>query len=489
MQKKSGERKAREERLRKLNDLGTDAYPARVTRSHTCEQFLSTHDQLQKHQGSVTLVGRIRSIRKHGGSTFVNLEDGTANAQLFVKRDEIGTENYSLFFDTVDIGDFIEATGLAYTTQRGEKSLVVKSSRIISKALEPLPEKWHGLTDVELRYRKRQLDLIANPEVRAIFTKRAILLRTLRTFLEDQHFIEVETPILQAIPGGALARPFRTHHNALGTDFFLRVAPELYLKRLIVGGFERVYEIARCFRNEGIDYSHNPEFTQVEFYVAYMDYLELMTFFERLVAAIAHTVTGGHTVEHTSGTIDFTPPFVRMTFRDAMLEYGKLHIDDYPDTDALAKELKQRSVEVSSGMTRAKLLDEALKTLVRPQLIRPTFIYEYPIELSPLAKKTQKDERYVERFQFFCGGMELANAFSEINDPLDQDDRFRAQQREKDTGDDETHEYDGDFIEALSYGMPPTAGLGMGIDRMTNLLTNTHGIKEVILFPTLKPKR
>ncbi len=476
--------------LRRKNVIkkGIDPYPARIVRSHSCRAFLADFEKLLSDGQLITLVGRVRSIRLHGGSCFAHIQDGTDKVQIFLQRDGLGEEQYDTFIKTLDVGDFLEAAGKPYLTKRGEKSLLVERFRLISKSLNPLPEKWHGLSDVEIRYRKRYLDLLSNPEVKSIFLKRHALIRTLRSFLEDERFIEVETPILQTMAGGALAEPFITHHNALGADLFLRVAPELFLKRLIIGGFERVFEIARCFRNEGIDHLHNPEFTQVELYAAYMDYFELMAFTERMMVALVHSVRGDFMVPYEGNQLNFTPPYRRLTFRDAILEYAKFDIDNYPNEKKLASELSKRNIVTEKKWNRAKMLDEAIKNFVRPYLIQPAFLYRYPIELSPLAKKTENDTRYVERFQLFAGGKELANAFSEINDPTDQQDRFDDQEKNRKRGDNEAHHSDADFIEALTYGMPPTAGLGMGIDRLTNILTDTHSIKEVILFPTLKPQ-
>lgn len=484
------ERLVRERRLAEIIQKGLDPYPARVNRSHSCHEVLEKFDDLINSSQLITLVGRVRSKRPHGGSAFLNIEDGTDKIQVYARKDELGAEQFTFFLDHVDIGDFIETSGKPYRTQRGEKSLLVEKARIISKALEPLPEKWHGLSDVETRYRQRYLDLIANPEVRAVFQKRALMIRAVRSFLDENGFLEVETPILQPIPGGALARPFSTHHHALDTNLFLRVAPELYLKRLIIGGYERVYEIARCFRNEGIDHTHNPEFTQVEFYAAYWDYNQMMKFTEHFLEHIVLTVQGAQTLPFGAHTLAWSPPYLRKTFTESISEYAKIDIDQFSDVSSLEKEMLSKgfSPPDDGTPTRAKLLDSLLKDAVRPHLIQPTFIYRYPIELSPLAKKTEDDPRYVERFQLFAGALELVNAFSELNDPLDQQERFLEQQKYKDA-DTDFHPLDVDFLKALAHGMPPTAGLGLGLDRFLNLLTNTHGIKDALLFPTLRPEK
>ena len=481
------ERATREQRRKALIERGYNPYPARVARTHQCREVEVNFDALESSAERISITGRIRSLRKHGGSCFLDLEDQRGRLQVFVKKDSVGDSTYSLLVDFTDVGDFAEISGTAYRTQRGEKSLLAQTYRIISKSLEPLPEKWHGLSDVEVRYRKRYLDLLANSEIKTVFKKRDLIMRAVRKFLEAEQCMEVETPVLQPIPGGALARPFTTHHNALGSDFYLRVAPELYLKRLIVGGFEKVYEVARCFRNEGVDHSHNPEFTQVECYIAYMDYEKLMEFIEQLIASTVTAVTGELKTEFEGHMIEFFAPFQRITFRDALQKYAKIDIDKFPETSSLHKELLRRDFRVEPGWQRAEMMDELLKDFVRPALIQPTFIYRYPVELSPLSKKTEDDQRYVERFQLFCAGKEIVNAFSEINDAIDQRERFTDQDRRRAQGNEELHRIDEEFLDALAHGMPPTAGFGLGIDRLTNILTNTHSIKEVIFFPTLKP--
>lgn len=488
MKEEQSERSTREKRRKILLVNNTNPYPARVTRTHSAAQLLKDFDTLINNKDDISIVGRIRSIRIHGGSMFIHIEDESSPIQLFIRKDILGEKQFSKFIDSTDLGDFIEASGKPYTTKRGEKSLLTQKIRIISKTLEPLPEKWHGLSDVEIRYRKRYLDLIVNHKVKDIFIKKSRMISALRIFLEKEGFLEVETPVLQPIPGGAIARPFITHHNALDTNFYLRVAPELYLKRLIIGGFERVYEIARCFRNEGMDHSHNPEFTQVEFYAAYMDYVELMKFTEKLISYIVNEVQGSLELTYQNNKIDFTPPYDQISFIDAISKYGKIDISSDTNENDLKVILKEKKIPFDKSWRRGEMLDEILKKIVRPNLIKPTFVHRYPIELSPLAKKTEDDPNYVERFQLFCGGKELTNAFSEINDPIDQTERFGEQQKSRKKGNDEYHRVDDDFLEALAHGMPPTAGFGMGLDRLANILTDTHNIKEVILFPTLKPK-
>jgi lysyl-tRNA synthetase class 2 len=410
--------------------------------------------------------------------------------QLSFKKNILGDKHYNFFKNLIDLGDFIRVKGTLFTTKVGEKTLEVQSLKLLAKSLLPLPEKWHGLSDVEIRYRKRYLDLIANPEVRVIFKKRSLIIKTIREFLDKEGFIEVETPILQPIPGGAAARPFVTHHNALDIDLYLRIAPELYLKRLIVGGFEKVYEVARCFRNEGIDWAHNPEFTQVEFYQAYADYHDLMKLMEKFFVYLMKKINGGGTkIVYEKNEIDLAPPYERITFRDILMKFGNCDIEQYPDRESMAKKAQELGLEILPSDDRGKIMDEIFKKIVRPKITKPTFVINYPIELSPLAKKMVEDPRYVERFQLIVSGVELTNAFSELNDPIDQRERFVAQQKMREAGDMEAMPIDEDFIEALEHGMPPTAGLGLGIDRLIALLTDSHNIKEVILFPTLKPEK
>ncbi len=475
------EYKSRKEKIEKIES--NKVYPAQVKRTHHINDVLVDFESLKKNNEGIYITGRVRSIRLHGGSCFIHVEDGSGKIQAYVKRDTVGQEQYSFFKDMFDIGDFIQLRGTLFTTKKGEKTVQISNFSLLSKALLPLPEKWHGLSDVEIRYRKRYLDLIANSGVKDIFQKRAQIIKSIRSFLDQRDFIEVETPILQPIPGGANAKPFITHHNALNTDLYLRIAPELYLKRLIIGGYDKVYEIARCFRNEGIDRDHNPEFTQVEFYAAYWDYQRMMDETEKLIKKVVYDLYQSLHITYEQHKINFTPPYERITFRDAIQKNTKINIDKR----SLFSAAKKIGADVASTDTKAKILDELFKTFVRPKLVKPTFIIDYPIELSPLAKKKENDPRYAERFQLVAATMELCNAFSELNDPLDQMDRFKLQEKMRSAGDEEAQRIDDDFIEALSHGMPPTAGIGIGIDRLTSLLTNTHNIKEVILFPILKP--
>ncbi len=488
MEKSTDERLARLEKLKEIRNQKVNPYPATAKRSHAVVQILENFDEWMEQKKLLSLAGRLKSVRLHGGSAFANIEDETGKIQLFFREDHFGAKPYKFFRDLIDLGDFVRVKGTLFTTKTGEKTLEVEALKLLTKTLAPLPEKWHGLSDVEIRYRQRYLDLIANPSVREIFRKRSLIVRAIREFFLKEGFMEVETPILQPIPGGATARPFITHHNALDTDFYLRIAPELYLKRLIVGGFEKVFEIAKCFRNEGIDWSHNPEFTQVELYKAYADYNDLMKMMEKFFVYLMKKTNGGEMkTVYEKNTIDFTPPYDQITFRDILMKHGNCDIEKYPDRESMAKKARELGLEVLPSDDRGKIMDEVFKKIVRPKIVNPIFVIDHPIELSPLAKKIPEDPRYVERFQLLVGGMELVNAFSELNDPLDQRERFVAQQEMREAGDVEAMRIDEDFITSLMHGMPPTAGLGMGIDRLAALLTNSHNIKEVILFPTLKP--
>jgi lysyl-tRNA synthetase class 2 len=420
--------------------------------------------------------------------TFADLLDGSGKIQLMARINTLGQEAYERFGD-LDVGDLLGVEGTVLKTRTGETTVEVRQFWLLAKALRPIPEKWHGLKDVEVRYRQRYLDLIANPSVREIFVKRALLLRAIRQFLDERGFLEVETPILQPVYGGALARPFITHHNALDMDLYLRIAPELYLKRLLVGGFERVYEIGRNFRNEGIDARHNPEFTMLEAYQAYADYHDIMRLVEELIAFVAQSVLGTTTITYQGHTIDLTPPWRRLSLMDALKEVTGVDFLAFRNDDERARAIgRQLGLSIEPTDHWGRVLDEALKKKVVPTLIQPTFLLDYPVEISPLAKRKPDDPTMTERFQGFIGGLEVANAFSELNDPLDQRERFEMQQRLRERGDVEAHPLDWDFVTALEYGMPPTGGLGIGIDRLMMLFTNSPSIREVILFPLLRPE-
>lgn len=483
------EEAARLAKLQKLREHGIDPYPAKSRRTHTIAALLDAWDTIVGRNETVMITGRLRTKREHGGLLFTHLEDGTGKIQVALKRDELGTEAFRFFDEYFDIGDILEVEGTLFKTKRGERTVLAERYVMLAKALAPLPEKWHGLTAIEVRYRKRYLDLIANEEVRGIFRKRAVVVRAIREFFEARGFMEVETPVLQPIPGGAAARPFITHHNSLDIDLYLRVAPELYLKRLLVGGFEKIYEIARCFRNEGIDHLHNPEFTQVEAYQAYADFKDFITLIEDLLSFVIRAAEMDVSrVPFEDMTIDFTPPYPRLTFHDAIKTYTGYDIESAPDRTSLAPAAKKLGLVVLPEWSAAGIMDELFKKFVRPAILHPTFITHHPIELSPLSKRDVKDPAHVERFQLLLGkGVELVNAFSELNDPIDQIERFRAQDAARADGEEAQHS-DDDFVAALKHGMPPAAGLGLGIDRLAMLLCNVHNIKEVILFPTLRPE-
>lgn len=478
----------RRQKLEKIIKEGIEAYPARTGRSLSCAEVKENFQKLAKSKKTIILAGRLVLVRGHGGATFAHLNDGTDKFQILLRKDVVGEKQHQFFKDLIDIGDFIEAEGTLFTTKTGEPTLEVKKFKLLTKSLLPLPEKWHGLADMEIRFRQRYLDLIANPEVKKIFEKRSLIIKTIRDFFDQQGFLEVETPILQPIPGGANARPFVTHHNALNIDLYLRIAPELYLKRLIVAGFEKVYEIARCFRNEGIDRAHNPEFTQIEFYQAYADYNDLMKLTENFMESVVKNVCDKLTIEYQGKKIDFTAPYPRITFREALIKYAGIDIEKLKTKELLIAETKKLGLEIDKIWSRGKILDEIFKELIRPKIVDPTFLLDHPIELSPLAKKKPDNPDYVERFQLLIAGMEICNAFSELNDPIDQEERFRQQQSLKEAGEEEAQNFDEDFIEALKYGLPPTAGEGIGIDRLAIILSDVHNIREVILFPTLRPK-
>ena len=487
MNQTKSEQEIRQNKAVKLRKQGINPYPSICNQADLVADVLDNFTKLVKSSGQVILAGRLRSIRLHGGACFAHLEDATSKIQLHIKKDIIGAEEYKLFKNLVNVGDFIEVSGTAFITKKGEQTIEVGKYKILAKAILPLPEKWHGLKDVELRFRKRYLDLLANPKVKEIFVKRSQIIEEMRQFLIKEGFLEVETPILQPIYGGANAKPFTTHHNALDRDFYLRIAPELYLKRLVIGGLEKVFEIGKAFRNEGIDFAHNPEFTILEFYQAYSDYEKLMKFTEKFIVHVIKQVNKNDTVEYDGQNIKFKPPFKRLKFKEAIDAVIQKDIDSLSDAE-LKKEAKKHCQDVENWWDKGKVMDEIYKEKIRPTLIEPTFLIDHPIELSPLAKKKEDNPKYVERFQLIAGGMELTNAFSELNDPQDQLERFQNQEKQKEAGNEEAQVVDHDFVEALKYGLPPTAGFGLGVDRLVALLTDTHNIKEIILFPTLRPK-
>lgn len=476
-------KKIREKKLSNIRKAGFDPYPAEVFRSHKISELKENFDKFENKKKNISVVGRLMSIREHGGSAFADLKDGSGKIQIFFKKDVLGEKNFNFFIENFDIGDFIQATGIAFKTKRGEPTLEVKDFKILAKSLLPLPEKWHGLQDVEERYRKRYLDLLFNESVKEKFLLRSKIIEKIRGYFLKQKCIEVETPILQTIPGGALAKPFKTHLNTLDLDLYLRIAPELYLKRLLIGGFEKIFEMGRNFRNEGIDREHNPEFTMLEAYFAYRDYIWLMDFVENLFEYLVKEVFGKTKVKYKDDYIEFKKPYKRIEFNELLKKYTKLDYDKNSEKD-FVKFAKEVGLKIEKGMTKANIADELFKKLIRSNIINPVFVINHPVDLSPLSKRLGEDMHHVARFQLLIGGFELVNAFSELNDPIDQKERFEEQKKLK--GD--VHPYDKEFIEALEYGMPPAAGMGLGIDRLIALLTNSHSLREVILFPTMKPK-
>lgn len=483
-----------EQRLQKLQNIramGVDPYPARFKPSHMAQQAVDLLVEQEKSGKSetinVTIAGRIMAKRSMGRVSFVDLRDESGKIQLLIGKDRISEADYKLF-NELDIGDIIGVGGKVFRTRSNEPTVEVASLMLLSKALQPLPEKWHGLSDTDMRFRQRYLDLIANEEVRRTFRLRSRIINEVRNFLNGRGFIEVETPVLHASAGGALATPFITHHNALDQDFFLRIALELHLKRLVVGGFDKVYEIGRIFRNEGISTEHSPEFTMLESYEAYADYKDVMTMVEQMVYNVSMQVLGTGEITYNNNAVNLTPPWKRVTLRDAIKEYSDIDFVQNPNVDLLRSKMREKSIEVDPAKNWAKLVDELLKTKVQPNLIQPTFIYDYPVSMSPLAKNKPGEERVVERFQPYAGALELGNAYSELNNPILQRERFEAQMKERLGEDEEKWTIDEDFLMALEYGMPPTGGLGIGIDRLVMLLTNNLSIREVILFPQLKEK-
>jgi lysyl-tRNA synthetase class 2 len=478
------------DKLAALRAAGIDPYPYGYHRTHTTQQavalVIENKENTQTQEIRVNVAGRIMSKRGMGKTAFMDLRDGSGKIQLFMRINNL-VDKYHQVKD-IDIGDILGAKGKLFLTRTGEPTVEVEDFTLLAKSLQPLPEKWHGLVDVEKRYRQRYLDLISNPEVKKIFEVRSGIIYAIRDFLNKRGFLEVETPVLQPEAGGATARPFITHHNTLDRDFFLRIALELHLKRLIIGGFDKVYEIGRIFRNEGISIKHNPEFTMLETYETYVDYQDVMKMLEEMVSSVCQQVLGTLKVEHNGQTIDFTPPWKRLEMRQALIQYAGIDFVQFPDTESLKAEILKRNMTVDVNKERGKLIDEIVSTYVDPQLIQPTIIYDYPIEMSPLAKKKPGNEHLVERFEAYCGGMEIANAFTELNDPVDQRQRFLKQVEQRAAGDEEASSIDEDFLLAMEHGMPPTGGLGVGIDRLVMLLTNQQSIREVIFFPALRDK-
>ncbi|BCB96879.1 lysine--tRNA ligase [Dissulfurispira thermophila] len=483
-----------EQRFKKLDELrklGIDPYNGRFTPDSTAAGLKASYGDIPKEDletdpVNVAVAGRIIAMRDFGKASFAHIQDATGKIQIYLKKDVIG-EKYSLI-KKLDIGDIIGVNGRLFRTKTNELTVEVRDFVFLSKSLRPLPEKWHGLKDIELRYRQRYVDLIVNPDVKEVFAKRSAIIKAMRDFFESHGFIEVETPMMHPIPGGAAAKPFKTHHIALGMDLYLRIAPELYLKRLLVGGYERVFELNKNFRNEGISTKHNPEFTMLEFYMAYKDYNFLMSFTEEIFSYVANSVLGTLKVPYGDVVIDLTPPWPRIPMLDALKQNG-VPDDVITDPEKAKKWAESKKIDIDKGASHAKVLDEIFKEFIEPELVQPVFIIDYPVELSPLAKRKKDNPDLVERFELFIASREIANAFSELNDPVDQRERFLKQVEAKKKGDEEAHWMDEDFVKALEYGMPPAAGEGIGIDRLIMLLTNSQSIRDVILFPQLKPEQ
>lgn len=482
----------RRQKAQELEDLGTALYANDFQPTHKVSEVLANEDTIRNaaedHIGPEwTIAGRIMSMRKFGKAAFLHIQDASGKIQIYIKKDHVGEDAFTIF-KKLDIGDIVGFKGTLFITQKGELSLMTNSFKPISKSLRPLPEKFHGLTDVEMRYRQRYVDLIVNAEVKETFKKRVEIIRLIRDFLNNREFMEVETPMMHPISGGATARPFKTHHNALNMDLYLRVAPELYLKRLLVGGFDRVFEINRNFRNEGLSTRHNPEFTMLEFYQAYSTYFELMDLTEEMISWIASEVTGSMMINYQGQEVDLSPPWRRLTMDDALVEIGNIPHDILQDLEKLKGKAAELGIKLDTHAGAGKIKTELFELLVEEKLIDPTFITAYPTEVSPLARRNNQDPTVTDRFELFITGREIANAFSELNDPIDQRKRMEKQIAER--GDDQeiSPELDNDFLRALEYGMPPAAGEGIGIDRLVMLLTDSASIRDVILFPHLRPE-
>jgi lysyl-tRNA synthetase, class II len=486
------------EKLTRLQEAGIDPYPLRAERTHTTAGAIAAFETNEESL-SATLCGRLVSVRDMGRTVFAHIADEHGRLQLFLRRDDVGEENHDVFKKLIDLGDFIQAEGEMFRTKTGEISLHVRRWHLLSKAISPLPVakeqevdgqvvRYSAFADVEERYRQRYADLAANPEVRDIFRTRARVVSALRRFMDTNDFLEVETPVLQPLYGGAAARPFTTFHNQLKQELYLRISFELYLKRLLVGGYERVYEIGRDFRNEGVSFKHNPEFTQLEFYAAYWDYNDVMDFTERMVAYVAQEILDTTEVIFQGNKLDLAPPWLRMTMREAIKQFAEIDYMDYPDAPSLAAAIKKIGGEAPPHAPWGKLVDGLLGDFVEPRLIQPTFILDFPRDISPLAKGVPGDPLHVERFEFFIGGMEMGNAFTELNDPLEQRRRFEELQETFRQDDEERNPIDEDYLRAMRYGMPPNGGFGIGVDRLAMLFTDSRTMREVLLFPHLRDR-
>lgn len=477
--------KIRHAKLKDLKEKGMDPFKIeKVTVTHYSQQIIEAFETLEG--SSITIAGRIMAKRGHGKASFIHIQDKDGRIQSYVREDRVGDEVYEVF-KTYDIGDIVEITGEVFKTKKGEVTVKADSIRLLSKSLQVLPEKWHGLKDQDLRYRQRYVDMIMNPGVKETFKTRSKVINSFREYLNERDYIEVETPILSTIAGGANAKPFVTHHNTLDLDMYLRIATELPLKRLTVGGMDRVYEIGRLFRNEGMSIKHNPEFTTIELYEAYADYNDMMDITENIVSYSAKKALGTTKVQYGDKEIDFTPPWAKISMIDACKQYAGVDFNEIKTDEEAHEVAKKLHIEVKKGMKKGHIINEVFEEYVEEHLIQPTFITNHPVEVSPLAKRNPDNPELTNRFEAFVNGWEIANAFSELNDPIDQRERFEEQAAKRDSGDDEAHMLDEDFLNALEVGLPPTGGLGIGIDRLVMLLTNSPSIRDVILFPTMKP--
>ena len=484
--------RVRREKMSTMRENGLDPFGKRFDRTHNTKKVIEQYEGLEKEEleaksVSVTIAGRIMTKRGKGKAGFANIQDLTGQIQIYVRQDAIGEEKYEIF-NSVDLGDIIGVSGTLFKTKVGELSVKVQEFEFLTKALRPLPDKFHGLKDVEQRYRQRYLDLIMSDESKKTFITRSRIIQAMRRYLDEHGYLEVETPMMHAIAGGASARPFITHHNALDMPLYMRIAIELHLKRLIVGGLEKVYEIGRVFRNEGVSTRHNPEFTMIELYEAYADYRDIMSLTENLIAHIAQEVLGTTTVQYGEYEVDLKPEWKRLHMVDAIKQFTGVDFWKEMSVEEARAFAKEHGVEITDHMLYGHIVNEFFEQKVEEQLIQPTFIYGHPVEISPLAKKNDEDSRFTDRFELFIVAREHANAFTELNDPIDQRERFEAQLIEREQGNDEAHQMDEDFVEALEYGMPPTGGLGIGIDRLVMLLTNSPSIRDVLLFPLMRHK-
>ncbi len=483
----------RVQKSKELKEIGVNPYPHNIKKDLSTVEFLEKFDRVKESESkrdeeqNGCVAGRIKFLRLMGKAAFLKIEDEDGLLQVYISRDALGADWFKNIKKYIEVGDIIKVCGFPFVTKTGELTLHAKELQLVTKSITPLPEKFHGLSDKELRYRQRYLDMIMNKDVKDVFKTRSIIISTIRSFFEQRGFLEVETPMMHPIAGGANAKPFVTYHNALGVERYLRIAPELYLKRLVVGGFEAVFEINRNFRNEGMDLTHNPEFTMIEFYWAYHNYKDLMALTEELFLELLKRLNLPTKIQYANMQIDFSAPFAKITYDDSLVDIGKIPRDIINDKEKISSFLKENGIKVKEGLDIGHLKAELFDNFVEDKLINPTFVMDFPISISPLSRRSDEDNDIAERFELFCAGKEIANGFNELNDPLDQYERFKSQIDAKNAGDDEAHEMDEDYVKALCYAMPPTAGEGIGIDRLTMLLTDQQSIRDVILFPAMRP--